>query len=197
MTEEYRQLTDGQKMLRYFYEELEAAFERGEPDLVLQITTFAGEAGVYIMPATAAGLKNVSEELGLGSGARAVSLLRRLDDEGYLRLNYGSSGPDVDIPTPKMEYIPDRGLFEIGELPHPDERFAAAIQRTRDVVEQSDLPESQKGSVLEAPGQNDHRTQDSAWVRRSDPAWLELVGRPGILTTGGHRMPEGDHSPAR
>jgi hypothetical protein len=70
VTEEYRQLTDGQKMLRYFYEELEAAFERGEPDLVLQITTFAGEAGVYIMPATAAGLKNVSEELGLGSGAR-------------------------------------------------------------------------------------------------------------------------------
>lgn len=150
MTEEYRQLTDGQKMLPYFYEELEAALERGEPDLVLQITTFAGEAGVYIMPATAAGLKNVSEELGLGSGARAVSLLRRLDDEGYLRLNYGSSAPDVDIPTPKMEYIPDRGLFEIGELPHPDERFAAAIQRTREVVEQSDLPEGQKGSVLKA-----------------------------------------------
>lgn len=34
MAEEYRQLTDGQKMLRYFYEELEAAFERGEPDPV-------------------------------------------------------------------------------------------------------------------------------------------------------------------
>ena len=49
-----------------------------------------------------------------------------------------------------MEYIPDKGLFEIGELPHPDERFEAAIQRTRDVVEQSNLPEGQKGSVLEA-----------------------------------------------
>jgi hypothetical protein len=149
MAEEYRQLTDGQKMLRYFYEELEAAFERGEPDLILQISRVPGEAGVYILPVTTASLKNVSEELELGSGARAVSLLRRLDDEGYLRLNYGSSGPHVDIPTPTMEYIPDRGLFEIGELPHPDERFAAAIQRTRDAVEQSDLPEDQKGSVLE------------------------------------------------
>jgi hypothetical protein len=148
MAEEYRQLTDGQKMLRYFYEELEAAFERGESDLILQISRVAGEAGVYIMPVTTASLKNVAEELGLGSGARAVSLLRRLDDGGYLRLNYGSSDPNVDIPTPTMEYIPDRGLFEIGELPHPDERFAAALQRTRDIVEQSEIPE--KGSVLEA-----------------------------------------------
>ncbi len=105
---------DGQKLLRYFYEELEAAFERGEPDLILQISRVAGEAGVYIMPTMFGERKNVAEELELGSGARAVSLLRRLDDEGYLRLNYGSSGPDVDIPTPTIEYIPDRGLLEIG-----------------------------------------------------------------------------------
>ena len=105
---------------------------------------------MYIRPVTTGNLKNVAEELGLNSGARAVSLLRRLDDGGYLRLNYGSSGPNLDILTPTIEYIPDRGLFEIGELPHPEERFAAVIQRTRDVVEQSDIPESQKGSVLEA-----------------------------------------------
>jgi hypothetical protein len=148
MAEEYRQLTDGQKMLRYFYEELETGFERGEPDLILQISRFAGEAAVYIRPGTTGGLKNVAEELGMDSEARAVSLLRRLHDEGYLRLNYGSSGPNADILTPTIEYIPDKGLFEIGELPHPDERFAAAIQRTRDIVEQSDIPE--KGSVLEA-----------------------------------------------
>lgn len=47
-----------------------------------------------------------------------------------------------------MEYIPDRGLLEIGELPHPDERFEETIQRTRDIVEQSDL--SERRSVLEA-----------------------------------------------
>src|SRR5215211_5519537 len=123
MAEEYRQLTDGQKMLRYFYEELEAAFERGEPDLGLQISWFAGEAAVYIRPVTTGGLRNVAEELGLDSGARAVSLIRRLDDGGYLRLNYGSSNPNADILTPTMEYIPDRGVFEIGELPHPDERL--------------------------------------------------------------------------
>jgi hypothetical protein len=137
MAEEYRQLTDGQKMLRYFYEELEAAFERGEPDLGLQISRFAGEAAVYIRPVTTGGLRNVAEELGLDSGARAVSLIRRLDDGGYLRLNYGSSNPNADILTPTMEYIPDRGLFEIGELPDPDERLAAAIQRTRDIVRRS------------------------------------------------------------
>jgi hypothetical protein len=148
MAEEYRQLTDGQKMLRYFYEELEAAFERGEPDLILQISRIGGDADVYIRPVTTGDLKNVAEELGLDSGARAVSLLRRLDDGGYLRLKYGSSGPDADILTPTIEYIPDRGLFEIGELPHQDERFAAAIQRARDIVEQSDIPE--KGSTLEA-----------------------------------------------
>src|SRR5215210_4061239 len=150
MAEEYRQLTQGQKMLRYFYEELEAAFERGDPDLILQISRFSGEAGVYIMPTMLGERKDVAEELEMGSGGRAVSLLRRLDDGGYLRLNYGNSNPNADILTPSVEYIPDKGLFEIGELPHPDERFAAAIQRTRDIVEQSDLPEGQKGSVLEA-----------------------------------------------
>ena len=146
MAEGYRQLTDGQKMLRYFYEELEAAFERGEPDLILLVSRVHGEVGVYIMPVMSGDRKNVSEEL--GSGARAVSLLSRLDAEGYLHLHYGSSGPHVDIPTPTMEYIPDRGLLEIGELPHPDERFEAAIQRTRDIVEQSEMPE--RRSVLEA-----------------------------------------------
>jgi len=148
MAEGYRQLTDGQKMLRYFYEELEAAFERGEPDLILLVSRVHGEVGVYIMPVMSGDRKNVSEELELGSGARAVSLLSRLDAEGYLHLHYGSSGPHVDIPTPTMEYIPDRGLLEIGELPHPDERFEAAIQRTRDIVEQSEMPE--RRSVLEA-----------------------------------------------
>jgi hypothetical protein len=148
MAEEHRQLTDGQKMLRYFYEELEAAFVRGEPDLILLISRVPGEVGVYIMPVMSTDRKNVSEELELGSGARAVSLLRRLDAEGYLHLHYGSSGPHVDIPTPTMEYIPDRGLLEIGELPHPDERFEAAIERTRDIVEQSAMPE--RRSVVEA-----------------------------------------------
>jgi hypothetical protein len=150
MTEQYRQLTAGQKMLRYFYDELEAAFERGEPDLLLQISRIAGEAAVYIRPVTTSGLRNVAEELGLGGGARAVSLLRRLDDEGYLRLKYDRSGPDVDLPTPTMEYIPDRGLFEIGELPHPDKRFAEVMERTREAVEQGDLPEGQQRSVLDA-----------------------------------------------
>jgi hypothetical protein len=49
-----------------------------------------------------------------------------------------------------MEYVPDRGLFEIGELPHPDKRFAGVMERAREAVEQGDLPEGQKGSVLEA-----------------------------------------------
>jgi hypothetical protein len=149
MAEEYPILTDGQKMLRYFYEELEAAYGRGEPDLRLLISRVYGQAGVYLIPEMSE-RKDVAEELELGSGARTVSLLGRLDNEGYLRLNYGSSGPNVDHPIVTIEYIPDRGLIEIGQLPHPDERLAAALQRTRDAVEQGDLPPSQKGSVLEA-----------------------------------------------
>jgi hypothetical protein len=50
MAEEYRQLTDGQKMLRYFYEELEAAFERGEPDLILMISRVAGRLACTSCP---------------------------------------------------------------------------------------------------------------------------------------------------
>ena len=147
MTEEYPILTDGQKMIRYFHEELEAAYDRGEPDLRLLISRVYGQVGVYIMPEMSE-RKDVAEDLELGSGARTVSLLRRLDNEGYLRLNYGSSGPNVDLPIVTIEYIPDRGLIEIGQLPHPDERLAAVLQRTRDAVEQSDRPD--KGSVLEA-----------------------------------------------
>lgn len=148
MNEEYPLLTDGQKVIRYFFDALETAQEQGEPDLVLLISRVPGEAGVYIVPAMFGERRDVAEELELGSGAKVVSLLRRLDDEGYLRLRYGSRSPDTDLPTPTMEYIPDRGLIEIGLLPHPDERFAAALQRTRDAVEQSDRPD--KGSVLEA-----------------------------------------------
>jgi hypothetical protein len=147
MAEKYPILTDGQKMLRYFYEELEAAYGRGEPDLRLLISRVYGQVGVYLMPEMSE-RKDVAEELELGSGARTVSLLRRLDNEGYLRLNYGSSGPDGDLPIATIEYIPDRGLIEIGQLPHPDERLAAALQHTRDAVEQSDRPD--KDSVLEA-----------------------------------------------
>ena len=135
-------------MIRYFFDALETAQEQGEPDLVLLISRVPGEAGVYIMPAMFGECRDVAEELGLGSGARVVSLLRRLDDEGYLRLRYGSSAPNIGLPTSTMEYIPDRGLIEIGRLPHPDERLAAALQRTRDAVEQSNRPD--KGSVLEA-----------------------------------------------
>jgi len=92
MAEEYRQLTDGQKMLRYFYEELEAAFERGEPDLILMISRVAGEAGVYIMPTMLGERKNVAEELELGSGAQAArdpapSVWRRYGSLGSMQKN--------------------------------------------------------------------------------------------------------------
>jgi hypothetical protein len=70
MAEEYPLLTDGQKMIRYFHEELGAVQERGEPDLVLLIARVPGQAGVHIMPSMFGERREVAEELGLGSGAK-------------------------------------------------------------------------------------------------------------------------------
>jgi hypothetical protein len=60
-------------MIRFFYEELEAAYERGEPNLNLLISRSYGQVGVYIMPVMSE-RKNVSEKLELGSGRRPVVL---------------------------------------------------------------------------------------------------------------------------
>lgn len=106
MAEGYPQLTDGQKLIRFFYEELEAAYEQDEPELLLMIVRGGNQVGVHIVrPAQ----RNVAEELQL-NGARTVSLVRRLDEEGYLRLHYGGSGPHVELPTATIEYIPERGF---------------------------------------------------------------------------------------
>jgi hypothetical protein len=60
--EECPLLTDGQKMFRFFYEELEAAYERGEPDLILLISRVYGQVGVYLMPVMSGVRRHLSED---------------------------------------------------------------------------------------------------------------------------------------
>lgn len=143
---EYPHAEKARRMITLFDAQLEEAHRCGQADVVLMM--FRGEAptGVVIREPQEI---DVAEELGI-PGGEAISLLRRLDSEGYLRLSYGEDGPRSNIPVAAVEYIPDRGLMEIGKLPQPDERLAAAFEAARDAVAvDPSVPESRKRAALD------------------------------------------------
>jgi hypothetical protein len=90
------------------------------------------------------------EQEGL-NGAQAVNLFKQLYEEGYIYLNFLDTNIDR---YPWFRTAPQslstRGLLEIGELPDPDERLAAALAATRRAIEQEpSIPEEEKRDMLD------------------------------------------------
>ncbi len=85
------------------------------------------------------------------NGSQAVNLFEQLVDEGYLSVGWLDKQIDG---YPWFRAAPrslsTKGLIEIGELPDPDARLAAALQATRRAIEQeSSIPEEEKRDMLD------------------------------------------------
>lgn len=146
VNKQYPHAEKARRMIAFFDEQIEEAHRREQADVVLMM--FRGESPVGVIVQDPEQL-DVAEELGL-SGGETVSLLRRLDAEGYLHLSYGRDGPESNVPVATVEYIPDKGLLEIGKLPQPDERLAAAFEAARDTLAADPgVPEPQKRPMLD------------------------------------------------
>jgi hypothetical protein len=139
---EYPELENAQRMIRFFYEQLKEANEQHNSyELQLQISNYPGELSFVIshvsdLQAETSAL-DVAAALEMNVGA-CLSLFSRLVDDDYLRI---SGGPGVlrgNLPTPVMSYIPIKGLAEIGELPNPNERLAAALEALARTAEADD-----------------------------------------------------------
>jgi hypothetical protein len=78
-------------------------------------------------------------------------LFKQLYEEGYIYLNFLDTNIDG---YPWFRAAPQslstRGLLEVGELPDPDERLAAALGATRRAIEQEpSIPEEEKRDMLD------------------------------------------------
>ncbi len=148
---EYAQLTKRLRMLEFLHHLLADARERGDPGLVLEfynppprddflesyealprydepprLTVFATKV-------------DVARELGLG-GAEAISLLKDLEADGYIYLDYGASGPYVDAGEVILSFS-EKGHAAIKALSDPNEALlekldaiAEAIRELRDIT---------------------------------------------------------------
>jgi hypothetical protein len=90
------------------------------------------------------------EQEGL-NGVQAVNLLKQLVEERYISVNFlDTRGDGYPWYRVAPQSLTTKGLVEIGELPNPDERFAAALARARLTIEQEpSIPEDKKHDMLD------------------------------------------------
>ncbi len=129
-------------MLARLKQEVDAACERGEPEVRLQIIRVTEAAGISLRGTTT----RLEKDLNI-SGAEVVSLFNRLCREEYVLADFAKSGGVEQ--TVVLHSLSTKGLIEIGDLPDPQQRFLmgleAAIRMIRD--DQSLAPEEKKRKI--------------------------------------------------
>jgi len=92
---------------------------------------------------------DVAQELGI-SCEEAIGLLKDLEAEEYLRLNYGGSGPYVDAGEVSIT-LTEKGRSAVGVLPDPNEALIEKIAAIAEAIEElKGLRLEEKESALEA-----------------------------------------------
>jgi hypothetical protein len=133
---EYPHLTKRLEMLEFLHRALKEHQNRGDVGLVLEFYNPAPHEGLdsyNTLPRydaaprmTVFGTKvDVAQELGI-SGAEAIGLLKDLETDEYLNLNYAGSGPYVDAGEAVVDFT-EKGLSAIGVLPEPNETLLAKL----------------------------------------------------------------------
>ncbi len=188
---EYTQLTKRLRMLKFLHRALEESRERGDLTLTLEFYNPPprnDDLQLYnTLPyddpprLTIFGTKvDVAQELGIG-GAEAIDLLKVLDTEEYILLDYGSSGPFVDADTINVDFT-EKGHAAIEMLRDPNGtllgRLDAAAEAIRS-LNSVDLDEKQP--AMNAVEELKH------FVRKLPPETaVELLGGlPSVLGLGG------------
>ncbi len=134
----YPQQERMQRMLRLLYDALDGAQERGKVQLMVEFYTHNG--GVLEISETR---QNLGDELGL-SAAQAAALLRQLDRDGYIHLDYSSQGPRADFGLVTLDHFTEKGKVAIGELPEPHERLVESLDALAAALEREDLTPKQR-----------------------------------------------------
>jgi hypothetical protein len=139
--ERYPRLQKVQRMLVVLDQALRQAEQGGSPGITAMIVREGPDVGVHLLvwldtEATERRI-NLAKELGL-SGGETVGLFRWAEAAGFIRPNYGDGGPNVNIPTPSLEYLQPEGYELIGELPDPQERLALILEAAIRAVQRDD-----------------------------------------------------------
>ena len=158
---EYAQLTKRLRMLEFLHHLLADARERGDPGLVLEfynppprddflesyealprydepprLTVFATKV-------------DVARELDFG-GAEAISLLKDLEADGYIYLDYGASGPYVDAGEVILSFS-EKGHAAIKALSDPNEALLEKLDAIAEAIrELGDITLDEKKPAIEA-----------------------------------------------
>jgi hypothetical protein len=187
---EYPHLTKRLEMLQFLHRALEEHQNRGDVGLVLEFYNPPPHEGLdsyNTLPRydaaprmTVFGTKvDVAQELGI-SGAEAIGLLKDLETDEYLSLNYAGSGPYVDAGEVVVDFT-EKGLSAIGVLPEPNETLLAKLddiaQALRDL---EGVHFDEKSSAIAAMEDLKH------FVRALPPqSAVELLGKlPSVLGIG-------------
>jgi hypothetical protein len=146
---EYPELENRRRFLEALYQKIQEGYDVGSHLVVVTVygppsprvvASFLRTGTSQQEPAPS----DIGEELGL-RGAEAVALWGLLEQESYISVS-GGKGPGAGVfKLFFLEYLTDKGLREIGRLPHPDERFVEVIEEVlRRIEENPDVPEVEK-----------------------------------------------------
>ncbi len=188
---EYPHLTKRLEMLEFLHRALDEHQNRGDVGLVLEFYNppppHEGLNSYNTLPRydaaprmTVFGTKvDVAQELGI-SGAEAIGLLKDLETDEYLKLNYAGSGPYVDAGEVAVDFT-EKGLNAIGVLPDPNETLLAKLD---DIAQALDDLE---GVSLEEKRSAIAAVEDLKHFARALPpqSAVELLGKlPSVLGIG-------------
>ena len=139
--EDYPRLHKAQRMLDLLEQKLKEAERQGDPSLRVLVVKGGPEVSVHLLGVPTVVL---AKELGYG-GAETVRLFRWLEEEDYIRPNYGRTGRNTETPTAVLENLTSKGYVEIGEVPDPQERLALILEAATRAVERDEgLNEQEK-----------------------------------------------------
>jgi hypothetical protein len=188
---EYPQLTQRLEMLEFLYRALDESRNRREPGLVLEfynppaheeaLESYNALPSYDTSPRlTVFAMKvDIARELGI-SGTEAIVLLKDLETDGCLQLDYVSSGPFVDAGEVTVSFT-EKGLTAIGVLPDPQKTLLEKLDAIEVAVNdlQGVSPDEQKSAI-------DAVEELKNFVRTLPPeSAVELLGKlPSVLGIG-------------
>jgi hypothetical protein len=187
---DHPQLAKRLEMLEFLHRTLEEAQDHGEPSLVLEFCNPAPQEGLdsynTLPPYKAAprltvfGMQvDVAKQLGI-SAVEAISLLRELETDECLHLDYSSSGPYVDAGEVTVGFT-EKGWAAIGALPEPNQTLSEKLDVIAEGVRGlQGVSLDQKRTAIEAVGQLKRFVRDLPPERA-----VELLGQlPSVLGIG-------------
>lgn len=188
---EYEQLTKRLRMLEFLHRALGEAQRRGEPGLMLEFYNPPPRDDLlesyntlpYDNPPrlTIFGTRvDVARELGL-SGADAIGLLKDLETDGCIDLDYGGGGPYLDAGEVIVSFT-EKGSAMIVALSDPNEALSARLDAIAEAIRKLEgVDFDEKKPAMDAV------EELKRFVRALPPeSNVELLGRlPSVLGLGG------------